>query len=267
MLVVSRPVLRTNDNGPPNGWIIFGRFFNDALVRSLGEQTQVGFRVLPVPQGAAPAEVQGLLDRLGGRPSPVIEEESPERLRCLSLLQGIDGRPALVLVASVSRRIFAEGSVTMRTAAQVQAATWLLFFVLIIWLLQKTVVAPVKRLTDHTRAVRETGNLSLRLNLHRADEIGHLADSYDRLVERLEATVGELRTSEQLYRALTENSLACIALFQQGAIIFANRRTSQVTGYSLEELQQLGPQLLHPDDQETVMDRIALRPAQGLTRD
>ncbi len=58
-------------------------------------------------------------------------------------------------------------------------------FLLAMWFSQKSIVAPVRKLTALVDAV-SAGNFSLRLNLEQKDEIGHLARSLDGMADHLQ---------------------------------------------------------------------------------
>jgi len=68
---------------------------------------------------------------------------------------------------------------------------------------------------------------------------------------------------QETYRALVEGSLQGLALFQDGGIVFANRQLAEMTGYSVEELQGMGPQdvsqLIHPEHRAQVTERLRQR--------
>lgn len=110
-----------------------------------------------------------------------------------------------------------------------------------VWSVVRSVTVPVSRLVDATRRI-DAGNLSLRTGISGEDEIGALARSFDRMVDRLEATFQEqerflseisheLRTSVTIIRGHLE-------------ILMRGTRTPEQVGralnVSLDELQRMG---------------------------
>lgn len=81
------------------------------------------------------------------------------------------------------------------TKAFVPAATAATLFLLVLglvggWLLAGRMLAPLRRIGDAAKCAAE-GSLSHRVALHkRTDEFGELADTFDSMLERLEADVG-----------------------------------------------------------------------------
>ena len=71
---------------------------------------------------------------------------------------------------------------------------------------------------------------------------------------RLEAEQS-LRESEEKYRYLVENANDAILIVQDQIIKFANPRTQELTGYSIQELRGMNPfDLCHPEERETIVD-------------
>ncbi|MBM3155546.1 MAG: PAS domain S-box protein, partial [Chloroflexi bacterium] len=65
-----------------------------------------------------------------------------------------------------------------------------------------------------------------------------------------------LYASEERYRLLVETANEAIIVAQDGMLKFANPRTSELTGYSNQELLSMPfAQLIHPDDRDMVVER------------
>ncbi|MEW6348455.1 MAG: PAS domain S-box protein [Thermodesulfobacteriota bacterium] len=62
-------------------------------------------------------------------------------------------------------------------------------------------------------------------------------------------TEAALKESEERYRQITENSLTGILVFQDDRAVFANRRLSEMLGYSQDEMLSMSLlERIHPDD-------------------
>lgn len=72
-------------------------------------------------------------------------------------------------------------------------------------LLRYSMGKPLARLIETAREIAATKNLTKRINLHRTDEIGKVASSFDELVDSIHSVVGEVtRSSESVAAAGTE---------------------------------------------------------------
>ena len=74
------------------------------------------------------------------------------------------------------------------------------------------------------------------------------------IIER-EMSEEELRETEERYRILVENANEIILVAQDGMLKYANPKTTEITGYSAEELTA-GPftDFIHPEDREAIVD-------------
>jgi len=65
---------------------------------------------------------------------------------------------------------------------------------------------------------------------------------------------GALQKSEEQYRALVENATEAICVVQDGMFKFVNPKTTEMSGYSSEELMSMHfADLIHPDDRGVVL--------------
>ena len=84
-------------------------------------------------------------------------------------------------------------------------------------------------------------------------------DLEERIVQiqnEFEERTRQLRESQIKYRQIVDNSNDAIVIAQDGMLKFANPRTLEITGYSLEEVLAMPfLSLIHPDDQSMVRER------------
>lgn len=63
-----------------------------------------------------------------------------------------------------------------------------------------------------------------------------------------------IRLSEERYRSVVENANEAISVVQNGVIKFANAKVTEITGYTVEELNAMPAEVvIHPDDRERVV--------------
>ena len=66
-----------------------------------------------------------------------------------------------------------------------------------------------------------------------------------------------------MYQTIVDNSLIGLTIMQDEKFVFANKRTAEIFGYPLEEFLAFSIKdiinLLHPEDQKTVIDQSLLR--------
>lgn len=127
MLVVSRPILTSTGKGPSRGVIVMGRFLLKNTIRELSKQTRVSFYIKNLKSQKINKDEQGVLTRISSE-KPVIVAVDEDILTGYGLLTDLDGHPALLISAKLSRKITQRG----KTAARIISIIFLTTAVLII---------------------------------------------------------------------------------------------------------------------------------------
>lgn len=184
MLVSSRPILRSDDTGPAAGALVMGQFLNEARLARLRERTEVDMSWLNLTDFLAnderePADIeQGML--------PV--RISDAHITNCMVRADIFGTPLLVVSAKTPRKISALGRRAVNAALLFLAIAGILLMTVVWSYMRGTVIRPIERLTKHMDKIRESGDLSDKLNLQSKDEIGLLARQYDSLTTEVYET-------------------------------------------------------------------------------
>ncbi len=191
MLISSRPVLTSNNEGPMRGSVMMGRFLTPDEVAAIAERTRVDFTLTPVPPDLSATAASG----------KIRQRSTPDLLQITQVLPDITGEPVVEIKANLPRRIAQRGRTTIRYATLSNLIAGAGLILLLLLVLQRTVIRPLIRLKDHTLSVGSTGDLSARLSddphFRRKDEIGALAREFDGMLDQLNEMREEL--SEQFY--------------------------------------------------------------------
>ena len=129
---------------------------------------------------------------------------------------------------------------------------------MIAWLVMKRLTAPLQDFTRHVAALPGKKGAQKRVPIVSEDEIGTLARAFNDMVTALDAQQEALRESENNFRTLAETSCdGMLVIIDGGTYAYANQRIAEITGYSVEELCQLGiRELAHPDDVASIIGRF-----------
>ncbi len=129
---------------------------------------------------------------------------------------------------------------------------------------------PIGDLTQKAVEISK-GNFDNPIDIHSSDEIGLLAESFDKMRKAIQSQVSKLsieveerkkmeqslRESEERFRVLHNASFGGIAIHDKGLILDCNQELSEITGYPFDELIGMdGLKLIAPDWRETVMQNI-----------
>lgn len=203
MLIASRPVLNSNNEGPIRGAVIMGRFLGPSMVKTLMSQTEVVFQVYPAQPSSKPDKIKGILDRISDKSKFVIEKDGEDYLEVYTTISGINEEPAVLVGSKLERNITEKGNSIVRYAMYSMITAGAGVLVVLLLLLQWTVLAPIIKLTNHTLAVAETGDLSVRIAHESRDEIGTLAGEFDAMLQNLSDTRNRL-LEQSYYSGLAE---------------------------------------------------------------
>jgi sensor domain CHASE-containing protein len=186
MMLSSRPILTSDNKGPIAGTMIMGHFFDAARMTTLQERTEVELAWHALDE-ETPVDADLKREVVASGADGIRHAVSEASIETYTVLNDLFGEPLLILRVSTPRSITALGGRTVKGALLflsvagivVAAVTWLL--------LRRVIVLPLTRLAGHIAGIRESGDLSLRLNERRKDEIGALATEFDHMTTELYA--------------------------------------------------------------------------------
>ncbi|MBI9085117.1 MAG: PAS domain S-box protein [Desulfobacterales bacterium] len=250
MLVASRPVLTSDNQGPARGTMIMGRFLTMDLMETLKAQTGVEFHIEDLADSSR-IRPNGKFASVNPDPSTVmVDDRRKDVLMVLAFYSGLGQAPGISIHIEKERTIAAQGKTTLRYAVLFFLAAGAVVLGLIGWLIQKNVLNPIHQLTHHMLGVGRTGDMSARLELNRNDELGLLGAEYDGMLALLEKKSRELSDdiqkrrlaedalseSEDRYRRVLEtvpNSIS-ITTEKEGVFQEVNKSFTRISGYCRE---------------------------------
>ncbi len=204
LLFSTRAILRSDESGPSNGFLVMGRLLDQDTQDILRQQTRIPFEVIfPLVDGQTQCESGGL-GKMNGENVTYATEYAGDVIRICSAYRDQDGHPIFGVDYQFPREITKEGLANMRFAALILAVSSVVILVMLNFLLQVVVLRPVQRLTEHAAHLERAGDYSARLNMDREDEIGRLARSFDAMVQTVSERTEDLKRANE---RLTQLSL------------------------------------------------------------
>lgn len=251
MLVVARPILRTDESGPPRGALIMARRLDQEHARVLGERLNLGVMIYPIVTGV-PVDVARAEQRLS-RGEDVVVDVVDGRIVAYAYLKDISGQPIVTLRVDQERTIVAQSTRTLRALLITIAVTSVL---LVLSLGAAFEFAVLRRLLWLRRDMSTIGAAGaggpLRARVRGNDEIASVASGVNEMLDRLDAAATERmrlmetvtdqqRLSDAAFREMEEGLLVldgdgrCTACNPAGARLLGTP-ADRVTGRHISEL-------------------------------
>jgi sensor domain CHASE-containing protein len=184
MIISSQPILRSDDSGPVAGALVMAQFLNEDRLARLQGRTEVDMTWMLVENYVVDGERELSDIPVGELPVRLSDEIVTN---CI-VLADILGNPYLLVSANTPRTITSLGQKTVSAGVLFLATAGLLLVAVLWWFMKGTIIRPIQQLTGHMDKIRKSGDLSDKLNLNSNDEIGLLADQYDRLNSEVHET-------------------------------------------------------------------------------
>lgn len=188
MEVIAVPILKSDGQGPVAGTVVMGRIIDEKMIDDLKRRTRLEFQFVTS--------------------QPVVTETTDEqpsvkdgRVLATATLYDPFRQPIAKLRLSHRANISDRGQQTLTVASLSTLAVLSVGLLILLILLNVYVVVPVSRLAQTINTIHTTGDLNTKIQAQRNDEIGFLAQSFERLIALLghrAQTLEYLATSDEL---------------------------------------------------------------------
>jgi signal transduction histidine kinase len=226
-LVLSHPILTSAGEGPPAGYMLFGRYLDQTLLQQVSQLTRLSISLQPL-NADSPADLQNLANQFSTDPI-VVRPLDQKTVAGYTPIKDINGRSIAVLQVTNARMIYQQGLVSLRYLA-ISLLVISTLASLVIWrLLQQSIRYLMERDRIKQALQQETA-------LRQADQ------KYRAKAEELEQTLYELKQAQtQLIHSEKMSSLgqlvAGIAHEINNPVNFISGNISYAESYAQELLQ------------------------------
>ncbi|MCX8181896.1 MAG: ATP-binding protein [Candidatus Methanomethyliaceae archaeon] len=226
MMVVSKPILKSNRDGPPRGFLIFGRYFDEKLLQWVEDMAGVKTSAhiikdsTPLPTGVITVK-------------PINERFVAGTFT----MNDIYGRPILSIQGEIPRILYQQGRFVATQFLILFTLSYIFLEVVILTLMNFSVFSKLKKLEGYVKSVRRVPKQIDRLTLKGDDELSELDRSIDEMLNRL-AETQKLTESENRFRNIFESAGVALAMVNKDMVItLTNNLFGKLTGYTREEAE------------------------------
>jgi sensor domain CHASE-containing protein/nitrogen-specific signal transduction histidine kinase len=205
VLVASNRILTSFAEGPARGTLIFGQYLDESRIQQLSDSLHLPMSIYSIGDPQLPLDFQQAKANLSLEVSSFLNVLEPNEIGGYALLKDILGNPALISRIVLPRTIYQQGQVTLNYFLLALLALGLVFGVVVVALLEKTVLARVARLSHEVLRFGTGNDLSSRVTVTGHDELTSLATSVNTMLHSIEiAHNQQQQLNQELQKSLEE---------------------------------------------------------------
>jgi PAS domain S-box-containing protein len=239
LLVVCRPIIKPNTEGPARGFMLSARYLESAGdLKGLEKTTNFSLSVQRVDGEKLPDDFSHAHEHLFKYSDIYVRPMNENLLGGYALLNDIYGKPALILRAEMPRVIYQQGRISQLYFVGALLIAGIVFGVVVLLLLEYSVISRLSSLNNSVRSIANSGDVSARVHSEGRDEIANLGESINRMLGSLQTSQKQKQHAEKRYQAFM-NNIPAIALIKdrEGHILYMNEPMSRTYNIRLEDLQ------------------------------
>ncbi|AYK14615.1 CHASE4 domain-containing protein [Methanosarcina flavescens] len=236
MFIACHPILTSNSKGPVRGTLIFGKYFDEALLASFEDATCYSLTMYRTYE-ELPADVRSQIKSFSDFPDrPIIIPENDERIAGFFELEDISGKPALIIKADFPRRLYSNGERILDNMYFFLLLTGLMTGIGVKFALDRLFVSRIIQIDDFVTRIRSERDLSRRLSLENNDELYRLSKEINGMLNEINLAEQELKAQEQEKKVLLD-SLNELVIFvsPELKIIWVNRSALECMNIELQK--------------------------------
>jgi sensor domain CHASE-containing protein/two-component sensor histidine kinase len=240
MFIACHPILTTKYEGPSKGTLIFGRYFDGALLDSFKEVTRSSLLTYRADE-ELPSDFQTInKNALEGQASEiqniVVKPLSEEKIAGYFWLRDIQNQPALIVRADFPRDLYLHGEKILNYMYFFLLLTGLMTGIGVKFFLDRLFISRLTEIDSFITKIGSEKDLSRRLPLQDNDELYRLSREINRMLNEIYLTEQELKAQEREKKVLLD-SLNELVVFvsPELRIIWANKAALKHMQVSLEK--------------------------------
>ena len=234
LLIASRPILTSEDEGPIRGALLMGRYLDATEINRLAETTLLSLTTYRVDNMRMPADFQEAYLSLSPEAHILVRPLSAQSIAGYALLMDVYEKPILLVRVDMPRDIYAHGQTSIAYLILSIVMAGLMFGGVTILLLETQVLSRLARLGKSVSNIGTSGNLATRVSMTGRDEVSKLADTINMMMTALER-------SSKMLQEKNEQLMA-----QQQELVEKTRELAQASHHKSEFLTHMSHELRTP---------------------
>ncbi|HEU5099204.1 MAG TPA: CHASE4 domain-containing protein, partial [Roseiflexaceae bacterium] len=246
MLISSRPIVTSLEQGPARGTLIFGRSLD---AREIGNLAAITHLKMTVERQASRRNSQDPA-------APVVQVLGEQTIATSQRLPDLDAISDLSLRVEVPRSIYAQGLIGINSFLLSLVVAGLILGGIMISLLERFVLSRLIALQANVQQIGAQSDLAKRIEATGDDELASLAESINGMLAALEQAQAERQQAEEVRRQLQLRDEALRAKREMLSVVSHELRTPLTPMLGYVDLMLIGEGGELTNDQRMLLNTI-----------
>ncbi len=206
IMVSSRPILTTSEQGPIRGTLIFVRIIDDKEIRTLSDITRLPLEIMTVDDPVLPSDFAAALSDIRKTGAETARILTGTHIAGYSLIPDIYGKPALVLRVTLPRDIQHQESRSVWSLMMVSIVTGIIFLIIALVFLEYSLLRRLAALSGTIVGIGKDGDFSARLPVNGKDELTAVAEAGNRMLDTLQDSMDRVTRRNREMRTIMDSA-------------------------------------------------------------
>jgi len=263
-MIARYTILDSAGNGPPRGWLLFGRYLDEAEIQRMSAALGIPLVIYEPTNAALPATVSAALLTTADAAEVLTEPLDAFTIAGYRMIRDITGTPLVVLRVDMPRDIYQQAKANFNYTMLLFSVTGLAVIVGTIRFLDSNILTRISRLVKNVVDIGKAGDPSKRLPISGHDEISDLGHNINGMLENLETvnqardrTRAALYQSEEHFRSVSDTAQEAILTFHaNGTIFYLNQSAQRLFKITTEEIMGKSVDLMFLSSQKARLEGL-----------
>jgi PAS domain S-box-containing protein len=237
LLLESHAILKTDGSGPSRGTLLVGRFFDRYDLGPMEELAGFALTAQRVDKPDLSEDAREAMAHLAAGGATYVRPIDNSTAWGYVRVDDINGKPALILKGNINRKFYRNSLLSQYYFLGLLVLAGISFCAVVLFLLDRTVISPLRRLNRSLIRIAADGDVSARLSSRGKDELSGLALSINRMLDSLELSREQKLQMEERHMAFMNHLPAIASLTDEdGHYLYVNQPLSDTFNMRPEDL-------------------------------
>lgn len=216
VIVVSRPIIKSDYTGPIAGTMVTGRFLDDSFIAQIEEQTLLPITIQALDSSNLPLSFGLIKEQVLKENYATNINNENNIVSAYFLIEDIYGKPAIIMKTEMPRLIYKEGLAAISLTFYMTLLISVTFALLLSFLLKKNLLSRITSLRNGIQAIDLKADINSRIYMNGNDELSELANNINSMLD-------SLQEKNAIFQSTIESvAYGLIAVDNEDRVLFMN---------------------------------------------